>query len=52
METAEIIELIVFFTKDALTVLMPVIGVMAGITFIVSFLFSVTVGAAGRMFKK
>lgn len=45
MANTEIIDLIIQTTASAMTYLMPIIGVMTGVVFIVSFLFDVTINA-------
>jgi len=51
MANSEIIDLIIETTADMFLYMMPIIGVMAGITFITSFILHVTVGTARRVFR-
>lgn len=51
MANSEIINLIVQTTADSLVYMLPIIGIMAGINFIASFLLYVTLGLGKRTFK-
>ncbi len=45
MANEEIITLILETTASSMTYLMPVIGIMSGVIFIISFLFDITINA-------
>jgi len=49
MANTEIVNLILQATTEMFTFMLPVIAIMAGITFITSFLFDVTFGAYKRV---
>lgn len=51
MANTEIINLIIETTADMFLYMLPVIGVMMGITYITSFILHVTVGTARRAFR-
>jgi hypothetical protein len=51
MANTEVIDIIISTTAEYFTYMLPIIGVMAGITFVVSFLMSVTIGMGRRTFK-
>jgi len=52
MANTEIIDIIIATTAEAVTYMLPVIGVMTGITFIVSWVMSLTVGLGRRVFGR
>lgn len=51
MANTDVINLIISTVADYFTYMLPVIALMAGITFMVSFLMSVTLGMGRRTFK-
>jgi len=51
MASSDVVDLIIVTTADFMHYMLPIIGVMAGITFIVSFLLSATLGWGRRTFK-
>jgi len=51
MASSEIDDLIIATTASSLEYLMPVVGIMIGITFVITMFMSVTFGAIRRMFK-
>lgn len=51
MASGEVVDLIVSTTADFMSYMVPIIAVMAGITFVVSFFMSVTLGMGRRTFK-
>jgi len=51
MTNTEIVGEILLMTKDFLQFMLPIIGIMAGIIFIVTWLMSITVGSGRRTFK-
>jgi hypothetical protein len=51
MASSEVVDQIISLTADFLTYMMPIIGVLAGITFITSWFMSVTIGMGRRTFK-
>ncbi len=51
MANTEIITLIPETTAECLTYMIPIIGILAGINFIVSWLMSVTMGMGKRTFR-
>lgn len=51
MASADVIAQIITMTKDFLTYMLPVIGVMAGIIFVITWLMSITIGLGRRTFK-
>lgn len=48
MASSEVVNLIIELVSDMLVYLLPVIAVLSGITFIVSFLMNVVMGFARR----
>lgn len=52
MANTEVIEVIVTSTSDMFTYMLPIIGVLAGITFMFTFLMSVTMGFGRRTFGR
>jgi len=51
MANTDVINLIVSTTASYFTYMLPIIGVLAGISFIVSFFYAVTLGMGRRTFK-
>ena len=51
MTNSEVVAEIVSMTQNLLEYMMPVIGVLAGLTFVLSFFFSVTLGMGRRTFR-
>lgn len=51
MANTDVITIILDMTRDYFTYMLPIIGVLAGISFIVTFLFSITMGLGRRTFK-
>lgn len=51
MANTEIVDLIIQQTADMLTYMLPVIGIMAGIIFMISWLMSITIGLGRRTFR-
>lgn len=51
MTNTEVVTLIIELTQDFLIFMLPVIGVLSGISFILTFLFSITMGLGKRTFK-
>lgn len=51
MANTEVINLILETTADMLQYMLPIIGILSGIIFIVSFLLYLTVGLGRRVFK-
>jgi hypothetical protein len=51
MANTEVITTILDLVKDMLTYMLPVIGVLAGIKFMISWLMSVTLGMGRQTFK-
>jgi hypothetical protein len=51
MANTDVINLIVQTTADYFTYMLPIIGVLAGISFMATFLFSVTMGLGRRTFR-
>lgn len=52
MANTDVINEIISVAGDAFTYLLPVVGIMAGIMFITTFLFAVTIGLAKRTFGR
>lgn len=50
MANDQVIYQILDTTKDMLIYAMPIIGVMAGLMLILSFLYAITIGAVKKMF--
>ena len=51
MANTDVINVIVDLTADYFTYMLPIIALLAGLSFIVSFLFSVTMGLGRRTFR-
>jgi len=51
MANSAIIDLIIANVADMLTYMMPIIGLLSGIIFIVSFFLYVTIGLGRRVFR-
>lgn len=51
MASEELVTLIIELTANMMEYMLPVIAVLSGITFIVSFLMYVTLGLGRRVFK-
>ena len=51
MASSEVVTTVISLAKDVLTYMLPVIGVMAGLVFIFSWIHSITIGAARHSFK-
>lgn len=51
MANTDVINEIITMTADMMTYMLPVIAVLAGITLMISFLLSVTIGMGRRTFK-
>lgn len=51
MANTEVIDVIMSMVAEYFTYMMPIIGVLAGVTFVVTFLMSVTLGFGRRTFK-
>ena len=51
MASSDVVVLIIEFTLSALTYLLPVIAILAGINFIVTWLMSLTMGLGKRTFR-
>lgn len=51
MAPAEVVTQIIDMTKDFLTYMLPIIGILAGINFMVSWFMSVTMGLGRRTFR-
>lgn len=51
MANTEVVTVIIETVGDMLVYLLPVIGVMTGLTFITSFLLYVTLGQSRRIFR-
>lgn len=51
MANTQVIAEIISMTGDMLTYMLPVIAVLSGITLMISFLLSVTLGMGRRTFK-
>lgn len=51
MANSEVVNLIVSTTAEYFVYMLPIIGILAGITFMVSFLMAVTFGMGRRAFK-
>jgi hypothetical protein len=50
MANSDIIDLIIQTTANMLTYMLPVIAICSGLTLILSFLYSVTLGSVKRIF--
>lgn len=51
MTSGEVVAEIIGMVQDFLTFMLPIIGVLAGLTFVLSFFFSVTMGLGRRTFR-
>lgn len=51
MANEDLVILILQMTASYLEYMLPVIGIMAGIIFVVSFLYAVTLGASRKVFR-
>jgi len=51
MANSEVVNLILTTTSDFFTYMMPIIGILAGISFVVSFFFTVVMGMGRRTFR-
>lgn len=51
MASSEVVDLIIAMVQDYFEYMLPIIGVLAGITFITSFLMYLTMGLGRRVFK-
>jgi len=51
MTNGEVVAEIVGMVQDFLVYMMPIIGTLAGLTFVLSFFFSVTMGLGRRTFR-
>lgn len=51
MANTDIVNVIITTTADMIEYLLPIIAIMSGITFILTFLLSVTLGWGNRTFK-
>lgn len=51
MASSDVVNLIVSVATDSMTYMLPIIAVLAGINFIVSWLMSVTMGLGRRTFR-
>jgi hypothetical protein len=51
MANSAIIDLIVETVRDMLIYMLPIIGLLAGLTFVFSFLIAVTIGWGRKTFK-
>jgi hypothetical protein len=51
MTNTQVVGEIIAMTQDFLTFMLPVIGVLAGITFVMTLFFNVTLGFGRRIFR-
>jgi len=51
MANTDVINLIVSTTASYFTYMLPIIGVLAGLSFLMTFFFSVTMGLGRRTFR-
>jgi len=51
MASEDIVNLVVTCATDTFTYMLPLIGFMAGLSFIVHWLMYITVGIGGKVFK-
>lgn len=51
MASTEIVDIIIQLTQEMLVYMLPVIGILAGINFIITWLMSLTLGLGRRTFK-
>jgi len=51
MANSDVIDIIISTVASSMEYLLPIIGVMIGIFFVISFLYSVTFGAVRKMFR-
>lgn len=52
MANTEVVDLIINMTSDFMTYMLPIIGVLAGITLVLTFFIYVSVGSARTIFQR
>lgn len=52
MASSEIVNLILQTAAESMLYLLPVIGIMSGVVFIIGFLFEVTIGSSRKIFRR
>lgn len=51
MASADVVTQIIAIVKDSLTYMLPIIGILAGINFVLTWFMAVTMGMGRRTFK-